>query len=183
MNPTIAQALEAWKHGAIMFGNEDIEVEYRTKVSKSHFDKVSERLTATLGDPTIRVTKEDIVGPDCRRVVVEDAQGPTYVYKKRLFVGDIERTRLSVCLERRGDPPQQQQQGIWRHKTRQSWLQGPWRWDMTVVKTNDPRYKDEDEDLYEIELELDMTRDELLYYTMDRLLEDGLEVFTQHLKM
>ena len=182
MNPTIAQAMEAWKHGALMFGNEDIEVEFRTKATKSQFDKVTETLTKTLGEPTTRVTKEDIVGPDCRRVVV-DHEEPTYVYKKRLYVGDLERVRLSVCLERRGDPPQQQQQGIWRHKTRTSYQQGPWRWDLTRVKTNDPRYKDEDEDLYEIELELDMTRPELLYYTMDRLLDDGLEVFQQQLKM
>lgn len=172
-------------HGFETWGAESIEIEFRLgKISPQMYRAILKKLTDC---PTIHQvpaqpkTREEFNGTDARLVqdVLEGGTlaNPRTVYKKKLVTQDLPGgIRLQVCLERPGPhqgddaPPRT----IYRIKDRQSFtFGGVWRFDLTTVETNDPRYSDSDDLLYEAEIELLSNSDAMYYYTVDHLLQWG----------
>ena len=103
------------------------------------------------------------------------------MYKKKLMsVPLAEGTKLDVSLERCGEPDVSKPYRIFRDKHRTSFtVHDVWRLDLTQVRTNDPRFADSDEPLYEVEMELLLVHDLMYYYTLEHALGIGTTVFEE----
>jgi len=161
-----------------MYGVESIELEFRRKITRHVHDAIINMLTtsthvAPLGEC---VTREELGDTDARDVTFPngpDDATPYTMYKRRLCSMHMGPTRVSVALERRGEPDGTPKK-VFRIKTRHSFhIDGLWRIDVTRVETNDPRYLDDDEYAYELEVELITASDGMYQYTIDHLLNWG----------
>jgi len=164
------------------YGAESIEVEFKLgKVSRRRFDAILTRVSSDTRFRRLGVCTErnEINGTDARRVIIGD---DTFtMYKKKLMsVPLAEGTKLDVSLERRGEPDVSKPYRIFRDKHRTSFtVHDVWRLDLTQVRTNDPRFADSDEPLYEVELELLLVHDLMYYYTLEHALGIGTTVFEE----
>ena len=159
------------------YGAESIEMEFRRKIDKIVYTKIIDILKKSnkveyIGECTSR---EEMGKTDARDITYPENTDlhPYTLYKKRLcsmFLGDV---RLSVSLERQGEPDNTDKT-IFRVKKRTSFhIDRTWRIDITRVETNDPRYLDDDEYAYELELELMTTSDGIYRYTIDHIMDWG----------
>jgi hypothetical protein len=159
------------------YGAESIEMEFRRKVDKPVYDNVIKVLKKSphvecIGEST---TREELGSTDARDVSFPNDEHlqPYTMYKKRLCSLHLDNVRLSVSLERQGEPDGVEKT-IFRIKKRTSFhIDRTWRIDMTRVETNDPRYLDDDEYAYEMELELMTTSDGIYRYTIDHIMNWG----------
>ena len=103
----------------------------------------------------------------------------TFMEKRKILNSDIDETRISLSSERGIEENSVRDVGydIFRKKKRHSFEFQCWKFDFTEIQTNDPAYKDSDDDIFEIELELILTSDWLLYYTIDHLIHCGFDMF------
>ena len=130
-------------------------------------------------------TREEFNGTDARvvRDVAQDGSllNERTMYKKKLVTRNLAGgIRLQTCLERPGDPNTERPYTMYRVKDRRSFIfNGIWRFDLTAVETNDHRYSDADDLLYEAEIELLAQSDALYYYTVDHLLAWGEALASQ----
>lgn len=160
------------------YGAESIEMEFRRKIDKELYTKVIDTLKKS---PHIEyigecVSREEMGKSDARDITFPENNDlhPYTLYKKRLcstyFDNDV---RLSVSLERQGEPDDTEKT-IFRVKKRTSFhIDRTWRIDITRVETNDPRYLDDDEYAYEMELELMTTSDGIYRYTIEHIMNWG----------
>lgn len=181
--PTTAQATQAlvrhMRSAVSTYGHTRIELEWRLGHRQGHFRpgvgaEAWHRLQAALdSSPAFHMFyKEstelmgDVPGMKC----IRDATGKeSWMHKKRLADVDSDSdkpwsVRASVSLEEteKGAPPQQMQQlqqlqqqiRYERHKRRWSYRHACWSVDLTAVRSNLPAHLDEDEDAYEVEIEL-----------------------------
>lgn len=159
------------------YGVESIEMEFRRKINKSLYTKIIDMLKKS---PQVEyigeyVSREEMGKTDARDITFpeHDDLQPYTLYKKRLCSMYFDDVRLSVSLERRGDPDGTEKH-IFRVKKRTSFhVDRTWRFDITRVETNDPRYLDDDEYAYELELELMTTSDGIYRYTIDHIMNWG----------
>lgn len=162
------------------FGGESIEIEFKVgKVSRHRFDAIRHRVTkdARFEELTTSTERNEFNGTDARRVIVGDVHTHT-LYKKKLMSLQLDAGRLDVSLERPGDPDTSRPYTIFRNKHRVSYVAHDiWRLDLTRVRTNDPRYADCDDELFEVELELLLGSDMMLYYTLEYAMQLGEELF------
>lgn len=103
----------------------------------------------------------------------------TFMEKRKILNTDIDETRISLSSERDIDVNSVRDIGydIFRKKKRHSFEFQCWKFDFTEIQTNDPKYKDSDDEIFEIELELILTSEWLLYYTLDHVLKWGFDMF------
>jgi hypothetical protein len=121
-------------------------------------------------------TKEEFNGTDARRVTPVSPEGQSYtMYKRKIFTKDLAQgARFQVSLERQGEPETSKPYTMYRIKDRVSFIyEGLFRIDLTSVETNDPKYSDGDDLLYEAEIEVITSSDGLYYYTMEHILGWG----------
>ena len=161
-----------------MYGAESIELEFRRKITRAVHDKIITMLTTSPHVSPLGkcVTREELGDTDARDVSFPDGPDhaePYTMYKRRLCSMHLGPTRVSVALERRGDPDGTPKK-VFRIKTRHSFqIDGIWRIDLTRVETNDPRYLDDDEYAYELEIEFITTSEGMYVYTIDHILNWG----------
>lgn len=159
------------------YGAESIEMEYRRKIDKKTHDAILNMLKNTdhihfIGSYTSR---EELGDTDARDITFPDDSTiePFTLYKKRLCSMHFDDVRLSVSLERRGEPDGTTKT-VFRIKHRHSFhIDNTWKIDLTRVETNDPRYLDNDEYAYELELELMTASDGIYRYTIDHIMDWG----------
>ena len=103
----------------------------------------------------------------------------TFMEKRKILNSDIDETRISLSSERDIEENSVRDIGydIFRKKKRHSFEFQCWKFDFTEIQTNDPAYRDSDDDIFEIELELILTSEWLLYYTIDHLVHWGFDIF------
>lgn len=163
------------------YGAESIEVEFKLgKVSRHRFETIRDRVTKDSRCRPLAPTRErnEYNGTDARRVLLDDGRSFT-MYKKRLMRVPVDEGNMDVSLERPGQPDTSARYTIFRDKDRVSFLiNDVWRLDMTRIRTNDPRYAESDEELFEVELEL-VFGEMMFYYTLDYALRMGLQLFTE----
>jgi hypothetical protein len=165
---------------------ESLEIEWRLgKLTKAQFDTLMTQLRQSPHMKAMQKsqkTKEEFNGTDARVVTpLCQGGGNSYtMYKKKLFTRDIgvinsgQGARFQVSLERQGEPETSRPYTMYRIKDRISFIyEGLFRIDLTTVETNDPKYSDGDELMYEAEIELVTSSDGVYYYTMAHLLEWG----------
>lgn len=161
---------------------ESLEIEWRLgKLTKTQFADLTTTLRQSphmkvMHGGTPQKTKEEFNGTDARIVTPLGPDGdPFTMYKKKLFTRDLgQGARFQVSLERQGEPETSRPYTMYRVKERITFIyEGLFRIDLTSVETNDPKYSDGDELLYEAEIEVITSSDGLYYYTMDHILEWG----------
>jgi hypothetical protein len=158
------------------YGLESIEMEYKFgKVSKAFFDRVYKYVTSSDFDATYAIsstTRNEFNGTDARREYYADGTYRT-VYKKRLenalLSGPV---RFCVSIEREGHEDTSAPYTMYRTKHRDtfSMLDGAIKLDMTRLETNDVRYSDQDDYVFEIELEIDTASQTVLYYPLEHII-------------
>lgn len=104
----------------------------------------------------------------------------TFMEKNKIMNVDIDNTRVSLSSEINLDASTVRdiEYGIFRKKKRHTFEFQCWKFDFTEIQTNDPRYRDSDDEIFEIELELILTSEYLLFYTLDHVLKWGFDMFT-----
>lgn len=169
----------------VIYGTESIEVEFRLgKVRETEYRSIKKNVEGSKHFSPLgkTITREEFNGTDARKVYRIDnnqhASAPMTLYKKRLQTHDLDGgIRLGIALERPGEPNTEREYTMYRVKERESFVfDNVWRVDFTEVETNDPRYSDSDEKLYEIEVELLNRSDMLYYYTMKHLIDTGYQL-------
>ncbi len=167
------------------YGLESIEMEFKFgKVTKAFFDRIYQYVSSDAFDATYAFsssTRNEFNGTDARREFFADGSYRT-VYKKRLENIDLGDTaRFCVSLEREGAEDTSAPYTMYRIKHRDTFslLEGALKLDMTRLETNDERYADADDYVYEIEIEVDTTSRALLFYPLDHIIETGYHVFKQ----
>jgi len=158
------------------YGLECIEMEYKFgKVSKAFFDRVYQYVTSSECDATYAIsssTRNEFNGTDARREYYADGTYRT-VYKKRienvLLTGPV---RFCVSIEREGQDDTSAPYTMYRTKHRDTFslLDGAIKVDMTRLETNDDRFSDADDYVYEIELEIDTACQTVLYYPLEYII-------------
>jgi len=159
------------------YGAESIEMEFRRKIDKRTYDTILDMVSKSdhiqaIGEYT---TREELGNTDARDISFPNDSSiePYTMYKKRLCSVHFDDVRLSVSLERQGDPDGTEK-SVFRIKNRHSFhIDRTWRLDLTRVETNDPRYLDDDEYAYELELELMTSSDGIYRYTIEYIMEWG----------
>jgi len=165
------------------YGAESIELEFKLgKVSRHRFDTISKRVTNDSRFTQIAITSErnEFNGTDARRVILNGGKSSMTLYKKKLLRVPLDggTGNMDVSLERPGQPDTTNAYTIFRDKHRVSYVTNDvWRLDMTRIRTNDPKFADSDEELYEVELELLLSSDMMTYYTLDYALTMGHDIF------
>ena len=165
---------------------ENVEVEYKKKVPRGLFQQILNRFqnsTAFEQLPVLEYT-DNYNNSEIRQVIANGEK--MYVWKKRIHSIELKPLNAKLAISSEHDqPPPHDEDGyvLFRKKKRYSFLFQCWRFDLTEVKTNDERYKDEDEGIFEIELELLSMSDFLLYYTLDHLIQWGFELFSNAIHM
>lgn len=173
--------IDRFMNEALAHGVESLELEFRKKITKHEFDAISVNLSKipTVSNIGYIVTREELGTSGSRDITYPenpDWEGYT-LYKEKLYTMDMDGIRISIASETQGDPDGTQKK-IFRIKSRQSYsIENVWRIDMTRVETNDPRFLDDDEYAYELEVEL-MTNDgDAVYrYTIDHLVGWGFQL-------
>jgi len=175
-------------HGFETWGAGSIEVEFRLgKIPKSKFIAIIDALSKcpTIHEIPRTKTREEFNGTEARMIrdIVQDGtlENERTIYKKKLVnMGTPGGTRLQVSLERPGSPNTERPYTMYRIKDRRSFVfEGVWRFDLTAVETNDPRYSDADDFMYEAEIELITQSDAMYYFTVEHLLAWGTEISKQ----
>jgi len=164
------------------YGLESIEMEFKFgKVSKQFFDRVYAYVASTSCDATYAyssTTRNEFNGTDARREFFNDGTFRT-VYKKRLENVDVgDGLTFCVSLEREGADDTSVPYSMYRTKHRDTFcmLDGALKIDLTRVETNDPRYADSDDYIYEVELEVDTTSPGVLFYPLEYIVKTAHDV-------
>jgi len=159
------------------FGLESIEIEYKLgKLSRAQFEMVRRHVEQNATYAMSSTTRHEFNGSDARREY--DGPGTTHgyitVYKQRLddTTGD-DGVRCTVSLERHGDDDTSAPYTMYRVKIRDSFclLDGAVRIDLTRIETNDPRYSDADDYVYEAEVEVDTSAPAILVYPIEYVID------------
>ena len=181
MNVALANA---FLDTAIVYGSEHVELEFRrgAPVHPSSVDRIRRALAASPLFQEIGTveTREEYSDGDARRVTWLETGGVDHVYKKRIARVDLSSPGESatVSLETWGPPPDPPATfQVYRKKRRTKWRYRCWEVHITAIQTNDPRFKDGDSEVYDIELELQTGGKELYQYTVDALIEWGHAIF------
>lgn len=168
-------------------GHANVELEFRlgrvvngafvAGVSKATFDTLFDILHRSPAFARSDITTlEKLNGTDARFVITngDDASGQ-WCYKKKVYCHTEPTHRISVALEGHdhspppsGSPPLQYH----RLKKRTSFRHECWSIDMTRVTSNLPGHFDNDEEIYEVELEL-VGVEAYFVYTLDHLVAWG----------
>lgn len=164
------------------YGLESIEMEFKLgKVAKTYFDRVFQYVTSDACDATYAIsstTRNEFNGTDARREYFSDGTYRT-MYKKRLQNDEVTGpVRFCVSIERRGDDDTTAAYTMYRTKHRDTFslLDGALKIDMTRIETNDERFSDTDDFVYEIEIELDTESQALLYYPLEYAISVGRDL-------
>lgn len=186
--PSIEDVRRTILHGFETWGAESIEVEFRLgKIPKSKFISIVDALSkcpAVHEIPRTR-TREEFNGSEARLVrdiaQNDNLENERTMYKKKLVnMAAPSGVRLQVSIERPGNPNTERPYTMYRIKDRRSFVfEGLWRFDLTVVETNDPRYSDADDFMYEAEIELMTSSDAMYFFTVEHLLTWGTEISKQ----
>jgi hypothetical protein len=189
--PSVEDVERAIFHGFQTWGADSIEVEYRLgKLNRQKFFALLETLSncKVLVELPPTKTKEQFNGTDARLIhdIAHDGteMNERTVYKKKLITLDLPKgIRLQTCVERYGNPSPGPYT-MYRIKSRRSFVfKNIWRFDLTTVETNDPRFSDADDYMYEVEIELLTLSDPIYYYTVNHLLEWGGQLALQLLQI
>lgn len=170
------------------YGRDRLELEFRLGHSsgKSFVPGVTPSAWTTLKtaldtSPAFRVhechTDEHICGAGKYVVPVQSSDTPHWVYKKRLVDQDSQTQsawacRMSVSLEERGDGAPPTTYTFRRQKRRWSYVHKCWSIDLTRVTSNLPHQLDNDQESYEVEIELRDTT-EFFVRRVDHIIEWG----------
>ena len=182
---TIFNGFETW-------GADSIEVEFRLgKITKTKFLALLDTLSKChmLEEMPRTKTREQFNGTEARVVhdIAQDGslQNERTLYKKKLITKDLRGgIRLQTCLERHGNPDLENPYTMYRIKDRRSFnFADVWRFDLTMVETNDPRYSDADDYIYEAEIELFTQSDSMYFFTVEHLLTWGEDLTRQLLSI
>jgi len=167
------------------YGAESVEMEFKLgKVTRHRYDAIRRHVAKDTRYRPLNQSHErnEYNGTDARRVHTDDGRSFT-LYKKRLLSIPFETGKFDVSLERPGEPSSARYT-IFRDKYRESYCANDvWRLDITRIRTNDPQYADCDDELFEVELELILTSEMMLYYTLDFALHMGHELFMNLLQL
>lgn len=167
---------QAFLDTARTYGAESVELEWRLPMAHpSLAEGVTRLLDAspqfTTLDPV--ESRDEYSDGDCRRITYPDGR-VDHLYKRRIAKDSVDGATRAVSLERYGDPPGGEVQfRMYRAKTRRRWAWRCWQVHITAFHTNDERYSDSDGLLYDIELELQPTADDMYRYTVDTIVGWG----------
>lgn len=169
------------------YGHQGLELEFRVGkkletfvpgVSKDVWDGVKTRMDAFGYPQSIKTTVEHIRDDGLKKIEEEGSASVSWMTKERIVHVDSETYRLSLAKETiLKDPPSIRYHlfSHTRYKHRISYFFKIWRLDLTKVTSNDPRDLDNDQETYELELELaDPTA--FFVYTVDHILQWGSDV-------
>ena len=191
---------EAMRATLAEYGEERLELEFRlgtvvngqfiAGVSYDAFRKLTAMLDASpvVRDINVVNTVEYIIGEG--KYVIDPAgiRDPKWNYKKRLRVMDLgdlgtgvavpwcARAGISLeSIEIGRPPPLPSEQGVRRQKFRRSYRYRCWSFDLTRVTSNLPGHLDNDEETYEVEVEL-VDAGELFVRPLDNVVIWGLSL-------
>jgi len=143
-------------------------------VSKRVFERCRSMLCASKSfERSCSDTTEQLAADHLKYVVDNVTKAGHWCKKTREFVHDTATVRMAVSSEvfhGLGQPA-----GPFtgtRHKSRESFVHKCWRFDLTRVKSNHHDDLDNDDEIFEVELEL-ADRTALFVYTLDHLLAWG----------
>ncbi len=182
-------------------GHKNVELEFRlgrvinsnyvAGVPKATFDSLLRRLnTSPAFSKTEKTTLEKLNGTDARFVIEngDEARG-RWCYKKKVFTtteppknGLVQRASISLeGHEHAPPPPGSPPFKYHRLKKRTSFVHECWTIDMTRVTSNLPGQFDNDEEIYEVEVELTGV-DAFFVYMLEHLVAWGLEMISNLIK-
>jgi hypothetical protein len=168
-------------------GHKNVELEFRmgrmvngafvAGVSKGAFDALLDILQRSPAFVRTDVTTlEKLNGTDARFVITNgDEANGRWCYKKKVHAHTDATRRISIALEGHDHappPPGSPPFTYHRLKKRTSFRHEWWSVDMTRVTSNLPGHFDNDEEIYEVELELTGV-DAYFVYTLDHLVSWG----------
>jgi len=185
--------VQALRHSLRDQGHKNVELEFRfgrvingafvAGVSKATFEKLFAILDTSPAFQRHEITSlERLNGTDARYVIMNgDESTGEWCYKKKVAVitesgGSDLVCRTAVALEGRdhAPPPAGSPPFVYhRMKKRTSFVHQYWSVDMTRVTSNLPNQFDNDEEIYEVEIEL-ANGDAYFVYTLPYLVEWGL---------
>jgi hypothetical protein len=191
MDDVVLQEIPHIFEHAKTYGLESIETEFKFgKISKSRFDRVRNALIETSDKfpfPVVfshsMTTRDEYNGTDARRTTTSSGEEVT-LYKKRLRTINLgDGITLCTSLERIGQPETTRPYTIYRIKHRDTFLalDGCLRVDLTRVETNDQKYADTDDYLYEVEIEIDGSSPMVFFYTLEHIMRVALRLM-EHVK-
>lgn len=181
-------------------GHQNVELEFRlgryingsfvAGVSKLFFETLSRILDASTSFERVNITTlEKLNGTDARFVITNgDEANGKWCYKKKVCTStdrDPENKgftkRASVSIEGHDHappPPGSPPFKYHRLKKRSSYMHDCWSVDLTQVTSNLPGQFDNDEEIYEVEVELSRT-DAYFMYTLDHLVAWGIHLLNE----
>jgi hypothetical protein len=178
-------------------GHKNVELEFRlgrivneqyvTGVTKATFDALLRHLEKSPAfSKNEKTTLEKLNGTDARFIIENgDEAGGRWCYKKKVCTetapGKENVPRASVALEGHDHappPPGSPPFKYHRLKKRTSFVHECWTVDMTRVTSNLPGQFDNDEEMYEVEVELTGV-DAFFVYTLEYLVEWGLHLLNE----
>lgn len=182
-----ADAVRALRDTVFDHGHKNVELEFRlgrvvngafvAGVSKTIFDTLLDILGRSTAFVRADVTTlEKLNGTDARFVITNgDEANGRWCYKKKVHAYTEPTRRTSIALEGHDHappPPGSPPFTYHRLKKRSSFRHACWSVDLTRVTSNLPGHFDNDEEIYEVELELTGV-DAYFVYTLDHLVTWG----------
>lgn len=179
-------------------GHQNVELEFRlgrmingtfvAGVPKACFETLLKLMdTSTSFQRTDITTLEKLNGTDARFVITDgDEANGRWCYKKKIFTTNGSNNeglihRASVSIEGRDSappPPGSPPFKYHRLKKRSSFVHECWSVDLTRVTSNLPGQFDNDEEIYEVEVELSHV-DAYFVYTLDHVVTWGIHFLSE----